>query len=87
MPEATKFPFIQRYKEKIVRLHASRMEKAMLETTAQDTFDGEASSLFHTLQMLKRRETRTIREVIDQYGYVLTEHHKILHTFISHFQT
>jgi hypothetical protein len=86
MPAAAKFPFHQLHKEKIVRLHDSRMEKSILDTTAQDTFDGEDPSLFHTLRMLKRREFRIIREVIDQYGNTHSQHHKILHNVVIHFQ-
>ena len=47
---------LQRYKAKIVRLHARRME-VMLENSAQDKMVDEEPSLFHILKMVKRRET------------------------------
>ena len=36
IPEPTKLPALQRYKAKIVHLHARRMEKVMLGNNAQD---------------------------------------------------
>jgi len=38
-PEPAKLPALQRYKDKIVRLHARRMEKVMLDNNAQDKME------------------------------------------------
>jgi hypothetical protein len=57
IPEPAKLPALQRYKAKIVRLHARRMEKVMLDNNAQDKMEDEEPSLFHNLKMVKRRET------------------------------
>ena len=56
IPEPATLPAIQRYKAKIVRLHARRME-VMLENNAQDKLEDKEPSIFHILKMVKRRET------------------------------
>ena len=53
IPEPDKLPALQRYKAKIVRLHARRMEKVMLDNNAQDKMEDEEPSLFHILKMVK----------------------------------
>ena len=57
IPEPATLPALQRYKAKIVRLHARRMEKVMLDNSVQDKMENEEPSLFHILKMVKRRET------------------------------
>jgi len=64
-PEPAKLSALQRYKAKIVRLHARRMEKVMLDNNAQDKMEVEEPSLFHILKMVKRRETRISRQILD----------------------
>jgi len=53
--EPAKLPALQRYKVKIVQLHAKRME-VMLDNNAQDKMEDEKSSLFHILKMINRHE-------------------------------
>jgi hypothetical protein len=84
IPDTAKAQSFNGTKQKL-RLRANKMEKAMLDTDAQDRLDGKDPSLFHILKMIKRRETRTIRQVKDQQGNILTEYHEILNTFITHF--
>ena len=60
IPEPAKLPALQCYKAKIVRLHARRMEKVMLDNNVQDKMEDEEPFLFHILKMIKRRETRVI---------------------------
>ena len=64
MPE-DKFLELQRYKAKLVQLHATRREKLMLDTSVQDRMEGEETSLFHLLKTLRRRNTRAIQQVQD----------------------
>jgi len=64
IPELAKLPALQRYKAKIVRLYARRMEKVMLDNNAQDKMEDEEPSLFHIFKMVKRRETRIIRQIV-----------------------
>ena len=44
IPEPAKLPAIQRYKVKIVRLHARRIEKVTLDNNAQDKMEDEEPS-------------------------------------------
>jgi len=41
------------------------MEKVMLDNNAQDKMEVEEPSLFHILKMVKRRETRISRQILD----------------------
>jgi len=84
IPESAKLPALQRYKAKIVRLHARRMEKVMLDNNAQDKMEDEEPSLFHILKMVKRRETRFIRQVLDMQGNDVSGHRNVLNTFALH---
>jgi hypothetical protein len=79
--EAAKLPALQRYKTKLVRLHARRKEKVMLDNNAHYKMDGGEHSLFHILKIIKRRETRAIRYVQDQQGNTITRPRDILSTF------
>jgi len=81
IPEPAKLPALQRYKAKIVRLHARRMEKVMLDNNAQDKMEDEEPSLFHILKIVKRRETRVIRQVLDMQGNDVSGHRNVLNTF------
>jgi hypothetical protein len=83
-PEAVKLPALQRYKAKIVRLHAMRMEKVLLDNTADDKMDGEEPTFFHILKIVKRRESRAVHHVQDQQGNIVTRHSDVLNTFVTH---
>jgi hypothetical protein len=83
-PEAAKLRAFQRYKAKIVPLHAMRMEKVLLDNTAHDQMDGEEPTIFHILKMDKRRESRAIRHVQGQQGNIVTRHPDVLNTFVTH---
>lgn len=65
IPEPTKLPALQRYKAKTVRLHARRIENVMLENNSKDKMEDEGLSHFHILKMVKLRETRVIRQIVD----------------------
>jgi hypothetical protein len=82
IPEAAKLPTLQKYKAKIVHLHAIRLDKAMLDNDNKDILEGEEPSLFHIIKMAKRRETREMRHVQDQNGNIVTK--DILITFLTH---
>jgi len=84
IPEPAKLPTLQRYKAKIVRLHARRMEKVMLDNNAQDKMEDEEPSLFHILKIVKRLETRIIRQTVDTQGNNVSGHRNILNTFATH---
>jgi len=56
IPEPAKLPALQSYKDKIVRLHATRME-VVLDNNAQDKMEDEEPCLFLILKLVKRRET------------------------------
>ena len=58
-PETDKFPKLQRYKAKIVRLHAERNARI----TAQDSLEDEEPSSYRVLKVFRRREMRTIQQV------------------------
>jgi len=82
IPEPAKLPALQIYKAKIVRLHARRIERVMLENNAQNKMEDEVHSRFHILKMVKRRETIVIRQVLDMQSKDVSGHPKVLK--ISH---
>jgi hypothetical protein len=84
IPEPAKLPALQRHKAKIVRLHARRMEKVMLDNNTKDKMEDEEPSIFHILKMVKRRETRVIHQIFDTQGNNVTGHLNILNTFVRH---
>jgi len=60
------------------------MEKVMLDNNAQDKMEDEKPSLFHILKMVKRRETRVIRQIVDMQGNNVCGHRNVLNTFATH---
>jgi len=82
--EPAKLPALQRYKAKIVRLHARRVEKVILDNNAQDKMEDEDPSLFHILKMVKRRDTKVIRQVLDMQGNDVSGHRNVLNIFATH---
>ena len=83
-PETENLPALRRYKAKIVRLHASRMKKVLLDNNAQDKIDGEEPTLFHILKMINRRETWAIHQVQDLQRNIITRPQDIINTFVTH---
>ena len=83
IPDTAKLPVLQRYKAKIVRLHTRRMEMAM-QDNSQDKMEDEETSFFHILKMVKRRETRVIRQIIDMQANNVSGHLNVLNTFVTH---
>jgi hypothetical protein len=60
---------LNRYKAKIVRLHAQRTEQIMLDQSTYDKIQDEQPSLFHLLKQNQRREARTISSIQDIQGH------------------
>jgi hypothetical protein len=84
IPETDKRPAQQRYKAKLVRLHAARRNKTLLDIQEHDRLDGEEQSLFQVLKMHKRQATREIRKVKDTQGNTNTTFREIAATFVDH---
>jgi hypothetical protein len=61
------------FKAEIIRLHASRTERIMLDQAGHDTLTDERPSLFHLIKQKKRREKRTITAIQDSRGKVVTD--------------
>ena len=76
--EPAKLTALQRYKAKIVGLHARRKEKVMLDNDAQDKMEDEEPSLFHILKMAKQHETRFILQILDKQSKNVSGHLKLL---------
>jgi len=70
MPQEDKWPALQKYKEKIVKLHADRLQTLSLDTDEKDRMDSEEPTLYHVLKMQKRRTARTILKVQDPHGHI-----------------
>jgi len=60
------------------------MEKVMLDNSAQDKMEDEEPSLLYILKMVKRRETRVIRQIVDMQGNNVSGHRNVLNTFATH---
>ena len=58
-------------------------EKVMLDNNAQDKMEDEEPSLFHILKMVKRRETRVIRQILDMQGNNVSGHLNVLNAFVT----
>ena len=83
-PETDKCPAQQRYKAKIVRLHAERNARILLDTTAHDSMEDEETSLYHFLKMLRRRETRTIQQAQDSQAHNITKPKEVRSAIVTH---
>ena len=79
--EKEKFMELQRYKAKLVRLHATRREQQMLDINTQDKMEDEEPSLFHLLRTIRRRNTRAIHQVRDRDGNLVTRQHDVAEIF------
>jgi hypothetical protein len=82
-PATEKLPALQRYKAKLVRLHAERWNK-LLDTQERDILEDEEPSFFQVLRILRRREIREIRKVTDIHGNTHTSLSEITAAFVSH---
>jgi len=51
MPQEDKWPVLQKFKEKIVKLHVDRLQTMLLETDEKDRIDSEEPTLDHVLKM------------------------------------
>jgi len=55
----------------------------MLENSAQDKMVDEEPSLFHILKMVKRRETRVIRQILGMLDNNVSGHLNVLNNFVT----
>jgi hypothetical protein len=83
-PATEKLPALQRYKAKLVRLHAERWNTLLLDTQEHDIIEGEEPSFFQVLRILRRREVWEIRQVTDIHGNTHTSLSEITAAFVSH---
>ena len=83
-PETDKFPALQRYKAKIVRLHPERNARLLLDTTAHDSMEDEEPSLYHVLKILRRRENRTIQQAQDSQAHNITKPKEVRSAIVTH---
>ena len=68
-PHGDVLPVLNRFKAKILKLHSDILKTVMLDTKENDEFEEEIPTVFHILQMQKRR-TRSIRSAQDAYGHI-----------------
>jgi hypothetical protein len=73
-------------KAKIVRIHSKCFQPLPLDTKATTLFQCEQPSIFHLLNMRKRRVSRLINSVIDTDGITQTSTKGILRTFFAFLQ-
>jgi hypothetical protein len=69
-PPDIKFEKLNKFKAKILRLHATRADHVMLDQVKGDDMPEEQVTLYHLLQHKRRQETRHVSEVCDQQGRV-----------------
>jgi len=55
-----------------------------LDHSAQDKMEDEDPSVFHIIKIVKRRETRVIRQLVDMQGNNVSGHRKGLRTCTAH---
>ena len=85
MPQEDKWPALQKFKMKIVKLHVDRLQTMLLDTDDKDRMDSEEPTLYHVLKMQKRRTARTIRKVQDSLGQTHETPQGIIQTFARYF--
>lgn len=85
IPEADKYIHLQKYKAKIVRLHARRREKLLLDTHPKDRLEGEDLSLYQILKIRKRSLAREITRIKDTHGTEYTAPTDIAAVFVQHY--
>jgi hypothetical protein len=83
VPETEKRPALQKYKAKIVQLHARR-DKMLLGIHTKGRMDDEGPSLYHVLKQQKRRDTRAIAQIRDTDDTMHTTFRNIAATFVRH---
>ena len=83
-PARDKLPALQRYKAKLVRQHTERANKVLLDTKEHDLLEGEEKSLFQVPRILKRRESRDIRQLTDEHGTTHPNFRDITANFVTH---
>jgi hypothetical protein len=83
-PEDKKRALLQKYKAKLIRLHATRQNKTLLDMKDNDALEGEEPSLFHLLKTLRRRTIRNITQVKDIHNHKYTEPQAITDIFLTH---
>jgi hypothetical protein len=59
MPQEDKWPTLQKYKEKILKLHADRLQTFLFDTD-EDRMDSEEPTFYNVLKMQKRRTARVL---------------------------
>jgi hypothetical protein len=84
MPEKDKFLELQRYKTKLMQLHATQREKLQLDTSVQDRMEGEEPSLFHLLKTLRLRNTRATQRVQDSHCNLETCPQELANIFLTY---
>jgi hypothetical protein len=83
MTETDKFLELNRYKARLVQLHATRREKTMLDTSEHSRMD-EEPSLFHLIKTLRRRNTRAIQHIQDSHRRIETRPQEVTNIFLNH---
>jgi hypothetical protein len=76
---------LHKYKAKLIRLQAMRAEQIMLDQASCDTLNDEQPSLFHLIKQKKRYENRTITEIYDGQGNVVTDAREICNSFADYY--
>jgi hypothetical protein len=79
-PETEKLPALQRYKAKMVRLHATRRAKPLLDLNDRGKMDGEKPSLFHILKCSDAGKSHKYRLP----GQYLHQTHQLYRAFLWH---
>ena len=72
---------LQKLKAKIVRLHHAIHQRLLLDNEGHDRIMDEDPSLYHTLKLRRRRESRMVDGTYDSEWTLQTSPSKILRTF------
>jgi hypothetical protein len=75
--------FLNQIKAKIVKLHSIRLKTSPLNTEEAGRLVGEQPTLFHLIQMRKRRTARTVRSECDSNGFIQTSPKEITLSFTT----
>jgi len=84
IPHGDTSPILRRFKAKIVKLHSASLKTVKLDNYETDKFEDGKRTLFHILQMQRRRTARTIRSVQGALGHIQRSHKCIVHAFTTY---
>jgi hypothetical protein len=85
-PHEKKAVILNKFKAKLIRLNNYNNKRILVDNHDRDVMEGEDPSIFHIIQMMKRKDTRMITSIQNQNGITRTTPEGTMKTFIAFIQ-